>query len=62
MIEVRQTADFTNWLDGLRDAAARLRIVARIRRVEIGNSVMSNISMASANFGSTMAQGIGSIL
>jgi putative addiction module killer protein len=37
MIEVRQTADFTNWLDGLRDAATRLRIAARIRRVEIGN-------------------------
>jgi putative addiction module killer protein len=37
MIEVRQTADFTNWLEGLRDTAARLRIVARIRRIEIGN-------------------------
>ncbi|MER9405010.1 type II toxin-antitoxin system RelE/ParE family toxin [Mesorhizobium caraganae] len=37
MIEVRLTADFTRWLDGLRDAAARLRVVARIRRVEIGN-------------------------
>ncbi|TIQ34394.1 MAG: type II toxin-antitoxin system RelE/ParE family toxin [Mesorhizobium sp.] len=37
MIEVRQTADFTKWLGGLRDTAARMRIVARIRRVEIGN-------------------------
>ena len=37
MIEVRLTADFTRWLDGLRDAAGRLRVVARIRRVEIGN-------------------------
>ena len=37
MIEVRLTADFTRWLDGLRDAASRLRVVARIRRVEIGN-------------------------
>ncbi|WP_217576747.1 type II toxin-antitoxin system RelE/ParE family toxin [Mesorhizobium sp. GbtcB19] len=37
MIEVRQTDEFTNWLAGLRDTAARLRIVARIRRVEIGN-------------------------
>jgi len=37
MIEVRLTADFTRWLDGLRDAAARLRVVARIRWVEIGN-------------------------
>lgn len=37
MIEVRLTADFTKWLGGLRDTAARLRIAARIRRVEIGN-------------------------
>jgi putative addiction module killer protein len=37
MIEVRLTADFTRWLDSLRDTAARLRVVARIRRVEIGN-------------------------
>lgn len=37
MIEVRQTAAFTNWLDGLRDSAARVRIATRIRRVELGN-------------------------
>lgn len=37
MFEVRQTETFTKWLAGLRDSTARLRIVARMRRVEIGN-------------------------
>lgn len=37
MIEVRQTAVFTKWLRELRDRNARLRIVARIRRLELGN-------------------------
>jgi putative addiction module killer protein len=37
MIEVRQTATFASWLDGLRDANARSRIVVRIRRLELGN-------------------------
>jgi len=37
MIEVRQTEVFSAWLAGLGDRAARLRIVARIRRMELGN-------------------------
>lgn len=37
MIEVRQTADFTKWLGGLRDRSARARILVRIRRMEMGN-------------------------
>ena len=37
MIEVRQTADFSGWLRRLRDANAVARIVARIRRMELGN-------------------------
>ena len=37
MVEVRQTRVFADWLDGLRDRAARLRIVTRLRRMEIGN-------------------------
>ena len=37
MIEVRQTAMFTKWLDGLRDRTARVRIATRIRRMETGN-------------------------
>lgn len=37
MIEVRQTAVFTEWLDGLRDRNARIRIASRIRRMETGN-------------------------
>ena len=37
MVEVRQTAEFAEWLNELRDRAARQRIVARIRRMELGN-------------------------
>ncbi len=37
MIEVRQTAVFAEWFAGLRDARAQARIVARIRRLELGN-------------------------
>ncbi len=37
MVEVRQTSTFKQWLHGLRDRNARLRIVARIRRMELGN-------------------------
>jgi len=37
MIEVRQTAEFVRWLRRLRDANAVARIVARIRRMELGN-------------------------
>lgn len=37
MIEVRQTATFSDWLKGLRDANARSRVIVRIRRMELGN-------------------------
>ena len=37
VIEVRQTAIFVKWLDALRDAQARQRIVVGIRRLELGN-------------------------
>jgi putative addiction module killer protein len=37
MTEVRQTAEFSGWLHRLRDANAVTRIVARIRRMEMGN-------------------------
>jgi len=37
MVEVRQTQEFAAWLHRLRDANAVARIVARIRRMEIGN-------------------------
>lgn len=38
MIEVRQTTTFSQWLSDLRDNNARIRIVTRIRRMELGNS------------------------
>ncbi|WP_027533911.1 type II toxin-antitoxin system RelE/ParE family toxin [Bradyrhizobium sp. WSM3983] len=37
MIEVRQTARFSAWLNRLKDANAVARIAARIRRMEMGN-------------------------
>ncbi|WP_105404954.1 type II toxin-antitoxin system RelE/ParE family toxin [Neorhizobium sp. T7_12] len=37
MIEVRKTATFSKWFSELRDHNARMRIVTRIRRMEIGN-------------------------
>jgi putative addiction module killer protein len=37
MIEVRQTRELVGWLHHLRDANAVARIVARIRRMEMGN-------------------------
>jgi len=36
MFEVRQTERFAAWLDGLRDRRARLRIAARLIRLEAG--------------------------
>ena len=37
MIEVRRTEEFSRWLHRLKDANAVARIVARIRRMELGN-------------------------
>jgi len=37
MIEIRQTDEFADWFEGLRDREARARILVRIRRVSLGN-------------------------
>ena len=37
MYEIRRTEFFSNWLDRLRDARARARILARLDRVAEGN-------------------------
>ena len=37
MTEVRQTAEFSGWLRRLKDANAAARIIARIRRMAMGN-------------------------
>jgi putative addiction module killer protein len=36
-VEIRETIEFRNWLDGLRDRKARLRIDDRIGRLAAGN-------------------------
>lgn len=36
-MEIRQTAAYRKWFDGLRDVAARSRIAIRIRRLSLGN-------------------------
>ena len=37
MIELRRTAAFDTWLDGLRDSEARARITHRLQRLAKGN-------------------------
>ena len=37
VVAVRQTAVFAKWFKSLRDLQAQARIVARIRRLELGN-------------------------
>ena len=37
MVEVRRTAEFIDWLVGLRDVSARARIAKRIDRLAMGN-------------------------
>lgn len=37
MFAVRQTQAFQDWLDGVKDVKAQLRIVARLRLAEAGN-------------------------
>jgi putative addiction module killer protein len=38
MIEIRKTATFAKWIDGLRDLRARARVLARIERLAAGNA------------------------
>jgi putative addiction module killer protein len=37
VVEIRKTARFAQWIDGLRDLRARARIQARIERLALGN-------------------------
>ncbi len=37
MIEIRQTAEYESWFEKLRDVQAKARILARIRRLSLGN-------------------------
>ncbi len=37
MIEIRETQEFSTWLEFLRDARARTRVQARILRLRYGN-------------------------
>jgi putative addiction module killer protein len=53
---VRQTQVFQDWLDGLKDRRAQVRIAARLRQVEFGDlgdwkSVGGDVSELRVNFG-----------
>ena len=37
MIEIRKTEVFTKWIENLKDLRAKVRILARIDRIELGN-------------------------
>ena len=37
MVDIRQSSTFDTWLNGLRDVAARARILVRIDRLAAGN-------------------------
>lgn len=38
MVEIRQTETYARWFTRLRDQGARARILARIRRLSLGNA------------------------
>ena len=37
MVEIRKTDIYAKWLDGLRDARARARVLVRVERLAAGN-------------------------
>lgn len=56
MFEIRKTDDFADWFDGLRDQVTRVRIQARIDRMERGSfgdvaPVGEGVSEARLHFG-----------
>ena len=37
VVEIRKTEKYAKWIDGLRDSRARMRILARVERLRVGN-------------------------
>jgi putative addiction module killer protein len=62
MIEVRQTAVFRDWLDGLKDVRAAERIAQRIVRLQAGLlGDVKPVGVACRNCGSIMVRDTGFI-
>jgi putative addiction module killer protein len=56
VVEVRKTKVFADWLDGLREARAKARILVRLRRLSLGNfgdwkSIGSGVSELRVDYG-----------
>ena len=56
MIEIRQTEEYSNWFNTLKDQRARARILVRIDRLQLGlagdtKSVGSNVSEIRIDYG-----------
>jgi len=56
MFSVRQTEEFVGWLDAVKDKRARVRIAARLRRVEAGTlgdwqPIEGNVSELRVDYG-----------
>lgn len=37
MIEIKRLPEFDNWFDGLKDVSTKMRLVARLKKVSLGN-------------------------
>jgi putative addiction module killer protein len=72
VVEIRKTARFTGWLDGVRDNRARAKVLVRLERARMGNfgdvqPVGSGVSELRIDYGPGyrvyfIQQGIGTVV